>query len=218
MTPPQAPNRCRIVLVTPPVADAAALKSVLGDVLAAGDIASVVIPQYDLDEEQFETLATALVEPIQAAGAAAMIAGESRVAFRVGADGIHVEGRAALADAMERHSGRLMVGTGGAKSRDDALMLGEYQPDYLFFGRFGYDNRPEPHARNIVLGRWWSEMTQVPCIVLGGSSIESAAEVARTGADFVALSSAVFADASTAAERVAEVNALLDAPEFMFDG
>ena len=59
MTPPQAPNRCRIVLVTPPVADPAALKSVLGDVLAAGDVASVVIPQYDLDEEQFETLAAA---------------------------------------------------------------------------------------------------------------------------------------------------------------
>ncbi len=40
-----------------------------------------------------------------------------------------------------------------AKTRDDALELGEERPDYIFFGRFGYDNKPEPHQRNLSLGQ-----------------------------------------------------------------
>ena len=68
------------------------------------------------------------------------------------------------------------------------------RPDYLFFGRFGYDNTPDPHPRNLMLGRWWAEMIEIPCIVLAGSAIESVEPVAATGAEFVALSSAVFAD------------------------
>ena len=76
-------------------------------------------------------------------GIAAVIAGDSRIAGRVHADGIHVEGRkAALADMIDRMQDKMMVGAGGAKTRDDALELGEVRPDYMFFGRFGYDNTP----------------------------------------------------------------------------
>ena len=50
----------------------------------------------------------------------------------------------------------------------------------------------------------------LPCIVLAGSAIESVAPVAATGAEFVALSSAVFADGTDAAAAIARANALLD--------
>ncbi len=54
---------------------------------------------------------------------------------------MHVdEGKAALADAIDRLQDKMMVGAGGVKTRDDALELGETRPDYMFFGRFGYDN------------------------------------------------------------------------------
>ena len=67
-----------------------------------------------------------------------------------------------------------------------------------------------------ALGRWWAEMIELPSIVMAGSEIASVEAVAATGAEFVALSSAVFADGADAAERVAAVNALLDktAPRF----
>ena len=59
-------------------------------------------------------------------------------------------------------------------------------------------------------------MIEIPCIVLGGSTIESVEPVAATGAEFVALSSAVFADGIDAAAAIARANALLDetAPRF----
>ena len=99
---------------------------------------------------------------------------------------------------------------------DDALELGEERPDYLFFGRFGYDNKPEPHPRNLALGAWWAEMIEIPCIVMGGLDIASVEEVAVTGAEFVALRQAVFQHPSGPALAVAEANAVLaeKAPRF----
>ena len=88
--------------------------------------------------------------------------------------------------------------------------LGETQPDYIFFGRFGYDRTPEPHPRNLSLGGWWAEMIEIPCIVLAGSDIESVEAVAGTGAEFVALSAAVFADGVDSGEAIARANAILD--------
>ena len=214
-TPP--PNRCRIVLIAPPAGDAAAFGRRLEDALAAGDVASLILPQYGLDEAAFQAFAERIVPLAQEKGVAAVVGSDSRIAARVRADGIHVDGnKAALADMIDRMQGRMMVGAGGAKTRDDALALGEERPDYIFFGRFGYDNQPDPHHRNLTLGRWWAEMIEVPCIVLAGSALASAGAVAATGAEFVALSKAVFDDGIDAAEAVAEANRLLDetAPRF----
>jgi thiamine-phosphate pyrophosphorylase len=139
--------------------------------------------------------------------------GDTRIAARIGADGVHVEGnRAVLDDAIDRLQDKMSVGAGGVKTRDEALDLGEARPDYMFFGRFGYDNKPEAHPRNLSLGRWWAEMIEIPCIVMGGAEIESARAVARTGAEFVALSRAVF-DADDPAAAVSAANALLDSDD-----
>lgn len=206
------PNRCRLVLIAPPDIDPAALPAIV----AAGDIASLILPQYGLDDAAFQKLAERVTPVAQAAGVALIIAGETRIAARVGADGVHIEaGRAALDDAIDRLQDKMAVGTGGAKTRDDALDLGEARPDYIFFGRFGYDTKPEPHSRNLALGAWWAELIEVPCIVMGGSDIASVTAVAETGVEFVALSAAVFTAADPAG-AVAEANTLLDAhaPEF----
>jgi thiamine-phosphate pyrophosphorylase len=213
MNPDTPPNRCRIVLIAPP-----ALKADrLAQALQGGDVASLILPQGDMDEAAFQAMAEKLVPLAQQAGAAAIIAGDSRIAGRVHADGIHIEGsRPDLADAIERLQDKMMVGTGGVKTRDDALDLGEERPDYMFFGRFGFDTTPEPHKRNLALSAWWAEMIAVPCIVLAGNDIASVEAAAQTGAEFVGLSAAVFADGVDPRVAVARANALLDetAPRF----
>ena len=206
MTETAPPNRCRLVLIAPAEID----PGILPGILAAGDVASLILPQYALDEAAFQKLAQEVTPLAQAAGVAVILAGETRTAARVGADGVHVEGRAALDDAIGRLQARMAVGAGGAKTRDAALDLGEARPDYIFFGRFGYDSKPDPHPRNLALGASWAEMIEIPCIVMGGSEVASARAVAGTGAEFVALSRAVFAAPDPAA-AVAEANAVLDA-------
>lgn len=210
MTERTVPNRCRLVLIAPQEADTAELARKLESALKGGDVASLIIPDFGMDEVSFQRHASVLVPIAQAAGTAVILSGDTRIAARTGADGVHIEGgRETLDDAIDRLQDKMVVGVGGAKTRDEALDLGEARPDYMFFGRFGYDNKPEPHPRNLALGTWWAEMIEIPCIVMGGSEIENIRLVAATRAEFVALSQAVFG-ADDPAAAVARINGELD--------
>ena len=217
MTETSPPNRCRIVLIAPSGESADGFKARFEAAISGGDIASIILPANGMDEASFQAFAERIVPVAQAAGIAAIVAEDTRIAGRVQADGIHIDsGKEALGEAVANFHPKLTVGAGGAKTRDDALELGEIRPDYIFFGRFGYDNKPEPHSRNLSLGGWWAEMIQIPVIVMAGSDIASVEAVAATGADFVALSSAVFGEGVDPAQAVARANAILDetAPRF----
>ena len=131
---------------------------------------------------------------VQSAGVAAIIADDTRTAGRVGADGLQLgQDPGELTEAIEKFSPALMVGAANVKTRHNALVLGELQPDYLMFGKPGGDIRPEPHPKNLALGQWWSTMVEIPCIVLAGNAVESVVEAAQTGSEFVALGHAIFA-------------------------
>lgn len=210
--PDETPKRCRLVLVAPSGAAPDVLSAQLARAIEGGDVASLIVPQFDLDEGSFQKLAGAVAPVAQQASVAVVLAGDSRVAGRIGADGVHIDGGPSqVSEAVSRWAGKLIVGAGGASTRDQALALGEAQPDYVFFGRFGMDTHPEPHRRNLSLGLWWAEMIEVPCIVLGGSDPASVEAVAATGAEFVALSSAVFGEGVDPEAAVARANAVLDA-------
>lgn len=213
MTANTPPNRCRIVLIASPSVEPSKVEAAL----SGGDVASLILPAEGTDAASFQAFAEKVAHAARAAGVAVVVAGDTRVAGRIHADGIHIEGnKAELAEAVENYQERMMVGVGGAKTRDDALELGEERPDYIFFGRFGYDTKPEPHSRNLSLGQWWAEMIEIPCIVMAGSDIASVEQVAATGAEFVAVSAAVFGEGIDPREAVARANALLDetAPRF----
>jgi thiamine-phosphate pyrophosphorylase len=210
-------NRCRLVLVVPDMPDAQEQATVVADALRGGDVASVIIPQYDLDTATFQKHAEALVPIIQAASAAALVAGDSRVAGRAKADGLHISGNISeFEEAIEKFVPKLIVGGGNATDRHGALEVGELRPDYVFFGKLDGDIKPEAHPKNVALGEWWASMIEIPCIVMGGTDPASVVDVAAAGVEFVALRGAVFSDPAAAASIVAQVNALLDekAPRF----
>ena len=215
MTAPK--DRCRLVLIVPAHDDADHQAKTLEDALRGGDVASVIIPQYGLDDAAFQKLAETLVPIVQEAGAAALVAGDSRTASRVKADGLHVIGGAdALSEAVESFSPKLIVGGGNADDRHKALEQGESNPDYMFFGKLEGDIKPEAHPKNMALGEWWASMIEIPVIIMGGSDVASVIPVAETGVEFVALRLGVFSHAGGPAQAVAEANALLDekAPRF----
>ena len=220
-------SRCRLVLVV-----TGKNASLLGDrpteAFSSGDIASIVFDAADLDEVEFQSLISPVVSAAQELGIAVIVVTQTRVAGRVGADGMQFgQDPDVVREAMDKYSPQMMVGVGNVKTRHNALVLGELQPDYLMFGKPGGDIRPEPHPKNVDLANWWSSMVEIPCILLGGNSLESAVEVAKTGADFVALEKAIFssedrhATVAEISQRIADVNRLLDehAPQFeIFEG
>jgi len=218
MTEQNPPNRCRIVLISPAGETPDSFADRFSAAISGGDIASIILPANGMDEASFQAFAERIVPIAQAAGIAAIIVDDTRIAGRVKADGIHIEGgKAALAEAVEGFQAKMAVGAGGVKTRDDALELGEERPDYVFFGRFGYDNKPEPHQRNLSLGSWWAEMIEIPGIVMAGADLSSVETVAATGTDFVALSAAVFGEGIDPKAAVERANALLDASAPRFE-
>ncbi|TGP28742.1 thiamine phosphate synthase, partial [bacterium M00.F.Ca.ET.228.01.1.1] len=81
------PNRCRIVLIAPKDAPAERIAAAFD----GGDVASLILPENGMDEASFQAFAEKIVPAAQAAGVAVVIAGDTRIAGRVQADGIHVE-------------------------------------------------------------------------------------------------------------------------------
>lgn len=211
-------NRCRLVLVAPERAEPAELANLLAQALEGGDVASVILPQRELDERRFQEFCIAAIPVIQAAGAAALIAGDSRVAGRVKADGLFIQGGAdELREAMESHSPAMIVGGGNANERHDALILGEIQPDFIFFGRIDGDTKAEPHPKNVEMGEWWASMVDIPCIVMGGTDASHVSDMAEAGVEFIAFEKAVFDAEKSPSEMVASINGDLDekAPRFV---
>ena len=78
----------RLFLITPRRVDLDAFPAVLAEALAAGDVAAVLIASEA--QAGSDAVAAALVPVIQNAGAAAIIADDTRIAGRVKADGVHV--------------------------------------------------------------------------------------------------------------------------------
>lgn len=219
-------TRCRLVLCMGPADIANYNADALAEILAAGDVASLIVYSDGSDESAFQRSIESLVPVAQSAGVATIVVEDTQTAGRLGVDGLQLgQDPVALRDAIDRFSPQMMVGAGNVKTRHNALVLGELQPDYLMFGKPGGDTRPEPHPKNLALGQWWSTIVEIPCIVLGGNTIDSVIVTAQSGSDFVALGSAIFApneDAKndqnlrTAAQRVQAANQLLDehAPPF----
>ncbi len=213
-------ERCRLMLVVRCEGDGDQQANIIADALSGGDVASIILAPAE-DEIAFVDQCRAIVPVAQKHGIAVIIANDSQIMGRSGADGLHVDnGNSAIKEAVDKFSPQKIVGAAGIKTRHNALTVGEFQPDYVFFGKVSGDTHPEPHKKNIALAEWWSSLVEIPCVVMGGTALESCIAVAQCGAEFVALSSAIFLPDSDGkadvGSRVARVNELLDefAPSF----
>jgi thiamine-phosphate pyrophosphorylase len=158
--------------------------------LDAADIASVLIVAAQgrvLDA----SAAKPLVEAAQRGGAAALLAGDARLARALGADGVHVSGASNLAEAYTEARGIVgseVVGVDPGISRHDAMSLAEAGADYVAFGAPAHlKDRDKARARRDELVAWWAEIFQVPCVALDAETAEEAQALAEAGADFVGL-------------------------------
>ncbi|MEM1316863.1 MAG: thiamine phosphate synthase [Pseudomonadota bacterium] len=189
-------NRCRLVLIRHGDGLRQQSRDALAAALLHGDVASLILSPVTanglMDETEFSALVEPLVPVAQMAGVAVIIEHHSRVAGRTGADALQLgQDPAELADAVSRLTPAMMVGAANVKTRHNALVLGEIQPDYVMFGKTGADTRDEANPKNIELGDWFSKLVEIPCIVLGGASVDSVVDVAKSGAEFVALDAAL---------------------------
>jgi thiamine-phosphate pyrophosphorylase len=205
-------SRCRLCLVTPAGVDTETFAPLVVDALSGGDVASLIIAAHPADPGRLQRAAQAFVPIAQDAGAAAIIHGDTRVVGRTQADGVLIDsGAADLAAAVAAMRPKRMIGAAGITSRHEAMAASEASPDFLFFGRLDGDTGDGVFPKALDLAGWWSAVTVIPAVVMGGRTLASVREAAREGIEFVALSRAVWDDprgpraaVAEACERLAE--------------
>jgi len=201
-----APSRPlpRLYLATSEVEDPSQLTSNLPGLLAAADIAAVLLRLKMADQKSMISRVKTLAPVIQTAGAALLLDGHVELVARAGADGAHVRGLAALEDALPSLKPDRIVGVGGLATRHDSMTAGERGADYVLFGEpDAHGHRPSIEAVAERLD-WWAELFEPPCIGYAASREEAHAFV-LAGADFILVSDAVWADPRGAATLLAEI-------------
>ena len=207
-------DRCRLVLCVPlpEVSDAQVLLALEG-----GDVSSVIFYDADGAPTDFITRCKALVPQIQDADIATIITADTQAFGRSDADGFLVSGSDhEIKDAIARFSPQKIVGCAGIRERHRALVIGEFNPDFVFFGKPGGDTHAVPHKKYTALGEWWAQLVEIPSVVMAGNEISSVVEVAKCGVEFVGLGRAVFNYGDGPKSAIEAANKLLDehAPVF----
>ena len=137
-----------------------------------------------------------------------LIQNDLKLVKKFAADGVQIDSVKNLKQTLKESKRPEIIGAAGIVTKHDAMVKGELQTDYVFFGDCCKleDDFSEPKI--LELAAWWAENFKVPGVALAGKKLESVREVAATGIDFVAVRSAIWnfpGDPSTAIKTACEI-------------
>ena len=205
ITPP-----CQLYLISP-LDVGGDFPAQLEAALAAGPVAAFQFRVKGIDQHE----AAALAGPLQAICAAhdvAFIVNDSvPLAKRLNADGVHLgQSDGDIADARAELGKAFQIGMTCHNSRHLAMEAAEVGADYVAFGAFYSTTTKEvEHVAEFDTVEKWARVMEIPCVAIGGITPENAKPIIDAGADFIAVSSAVWNHPQGAAEAVKAFNALL---------
>lgn len=203
-------ERCRLYLITPPLFEPQAFVSPLKAALGAGDVASLQLRMKNATDDDIRRAAERLMPVVQGAGVAFIVNDRPDLAAELGADGVHIgQDDMSYSEARARVGRDAIVGVTCHASRHLAIEAAEAGADYVAFGAFfpTATKAAKAHAE-IDLLSWWSELMAIPCVAIGGITVENARPLIEAGADFLAVSAGVWSHPMGPAEAVEAFNRL----------
>ncbi len=184
----------------------------LTEAFDAGPVAAFQFRVKDLEQHE----AARLAEPLQAICAARDVAfivnDDIALAKRLGADGVHLgQDDGDPREARRELGPQAQIGVTCHASRHMAMEAGEAGADYVAFGAFfpTTTKTVEHHAEPEIL-EWWQGMFELPCVAIGGITVDNARTLVEAGADFLAVSSGVWSHPEGPGAAVRAFSALLN--------
>jgi len=201
--------RCQLYLISP-LDVGGAFPARLERALDAGPVAAFQFRVKGVDQHE----AARLAEPLQAicrVRDVAFIVNDSiALAKRLKADGVHLgQHDGTVREAREALGREAQVGVTCHASRHLAMEAGDAGADYVAFGAFfpsetkASEHHPEPE-----LLTWWQGLMEIPCVAIGGITPANCAPLVEAGADFLAVSGAVWNPGSWAGAGADEAEAV----------
>jgi thiamine-phosphate pyrophosphorylase len=193
-------SACRLYLVTPPeISDLPRFAHALKEALDGGDVACLQLRLKSRNgvpaaDDAILAAAERLLPICRARDAALLVNDRPDLAKKAGADGAHVGQKdISIAQARALLGPDASIGVTCHNSKDLALKAADAGADYVAFGAF-FPTRTKdaPAKASPEILEWWRYATTVPSVAIGGVTPENCPPLVAAGADFLAVSSAVW--------------------------
>ena len=195
MSEPREAAHCRLYLITPEsIPDLTAFAAALDDALRAGDVACVQLRLKNVKDDQIAEAVQALMPICHSHDVAFILNDRPDLAAALNCDGVHIGPEDMSMAATRKLVGPdATVGVTCKNSRHLAMDLAEAGADYVAFGAFfPSPTKADTTPADIETIAVWSETTTVPCVAIGGITVENCRPLIDAGADFIAVSSGVW--------------------------
>ncbi len=162
--------------------------------LDAGPVSAFQFRVKGIDQHHAADLAGPLQDICAARDVAFIVNDSISLAKRLGADGVHL-GRddGSVAEARQELGDDAQIGVTCHDSRHFAMEAGEQGADYVAFGAFfPSTTKQSAHKADIALLEFWAGLFEIPCVAIGGVTPDNCEPLIAAGADFLAVSGAVW--------------------------
>jgi len=201
-------EKCRLYLITPPKIELVTFAYTLASALDGGDAACLQLRLKDAEDATIRTAIETLMPICHERDVAFIVNDRPDLAAECGADGVHIG-----ADDGEYETARELLGNEAAigvscyDSRHRAMEAGEAGADYVAFGAFYPTTSKTPRSRaEPEILDWWSELTIVQSVSIGGITADNCAPLVKAGTDFLAVIAAVWDHPGGAVAGVKAIN------------
>lgn len=162
--------------------------------LGGGPVAAFQFRVKDVDQHEAARLAVPLQEICAAHDCAFIVNDSVALAKRIGADGVHLgQGDGDPREAREALGREAQIGVTCHDSRHFAMEAGEAGADYVAFGAFFTSStKASEHRPGLDILEWWQSIFEIPCVAIGGITPTNCGPLVTAGADFLAVSAAVW--------------------------
>lgn len=184
---------CQLYLISP-LDVGGAFPDRLARALDAGPVAAFQFRVKDVAEHEAARLAEPLLRICADREVAFIVNDSIALAKRLGADGVHLgQQDGSVADARARLGKAAQIGVTCHDSRHLAMEAGEAGADYVAFGAFfPSSTKDTKHVAEPELLSWWARLFELPCVAIGGITATNCGPLVAAGADFLAVSNAVW--------------------------
>lgn len=203
---------CQLYLISPLDVDGD-FPQQLKSALETGTVAAFQFRVKDMTQDEAARLAEPLKAICDTHDVAFIVNDDAALAKRLGADGVHLgQGDGDLKDARMELGDQVQIGVTCHDSRHLAMEAGEGGANYVAFGAFFPTQTKEIHHRpEVDVLQWWSNIMEIPCVAIGGITPENCQPLVDAGADFLAVSGAVWKDPKGPAHAVMRFADILSA-------